>query len=763
MHRRRYTLFITYIIMIALFTTAASAQQQTVVQTKPDAAGLLPEFNRWRTAIGIRPYSEDTRLTQAAQFHSDDQVARGYFSHDAPRPVTCNGKGVSDLGQRATCFGTFVSGEGITSGPQNADEAARSWLHSPGHCLGVMDSTATHMGGGQNGTIWTFMYNGVNVPAPNPDFRSFCTCSSSSDGSEDGIQACVVKFNQQFNNGVVPPVPAPSSLQLSYQLPNATGSYNNRSSGGMGLGVKSEGTYTITVVPVSGNPTGIPLNMKEAVGRNNVDLPGATGTDKLVYTITKPQDLWVWFDSSKLAQGDTFRFNVLWESSYVAPVSSVAAAPTEVPAGEPTAAPADTTASMPSEALSCTPNVATDALNLNIINNTDQPLTLGWYSFDCAETSYGTVEANSTYTQSTYAGHVWVLRAPDGSVVRQFTADAAETDIIIDPVNPAEVVVPADTNTGTTDNTAAADECNVTVMTSDELVSAINKANDEASCPGANTLFVASDITVAAGYEGGANAFPTITTDITIASMNRIISRDASAPAFRFFYVDGTSGKAGNLTLTDIHINGGDAGEALDGGAIFVDARDGGKSALHIRNGAFNNNKGNGNGGAIMTLSMNGGQVDLVIEDSVFDGNSGVYGGAIYSGGFDGGNATATISGTNFTNNSGQEGGTLYNNGLGGNGHAQMTLTDVTLSSSTSPRNDAIHNNGRAGGNATLTLTGNMLNGTGLVLGAPGIIFNQGTEGSAITTWKDQTAGGGENVCIGISETGTDLSVVPCP
>ncbi|MCA0457943.1 MAG: CAP domain-containing protein [Chloroflexi bacterium] len=751
MHRRRYALFITYIIIMALFTTAASAQQSTVVATQADGAGLLPEFNRWRTAIGIRPYAEDTRLTQAAQFHSDDQVARNYFSHDAPRPAMCNGKGVSDLGQRAACFGTFVSGEGIAKGQQTADEATRGWLHSPGHCLGVMDSTATHMGGGHAGDIWTFMYNGVNVPAPNPDFRAFCTCTSSSDGSEDAIQACVVKFN----NGVTPVAPPPSSLQLSYQLPNATGSYNRGSSGGMGLGVKAEGTYTITVVPVTGNPTGISLTMEESVGRNSVAIPGATGTDKLVYTITKPQDLWVWFDSSKLPAGDTFRFNVLWESSYVAPTASVAAAPTDVPAGEPTAVPADTTGEVPAES-TCTPNVATEALDLNIINNTDQPLTLGWYSFDCAETSYGTVEPNSTLTQGSFVGHVWVLRAPDGSVVRQFTAAAGQTDIVIDPVNPADVVVPADT-TGTT---AAADECNVTIMSADELVSAINKANDEAACPGANTLFVASDITVAAGYEGGENAFPVITTDITISSMNRIISRDASAPAFRFFYVDGTAGKAGALTLTDIQLTG---GEALDAGAIMVDARDGGKSALHVRNGAFINNKSSGNGGAIMTLSMNGGQVDLVVEDSTFDGNAGIYGGAIYSGGFDGGNATATISGTNFTNNSAQEGGTLYNNGLGANGHAQMTLTDVTLSSSTSPRNDAIHNNGRAGGNAALTLTGNLLGGTGLSLGAPGIIFNQGTEGSAVTTWKDQTAGSAENVCIGVSETGTDLSVVPCP
>ncbi len=753
MRLKRSTLFITYIIMMVFFNTAASAQQTTVVATQPDAAGLLPEFNRWRTAIGIRPYAEETRLTQAAQFHSDDQVARNYFSHDAPRPVACNGKSVSDLGQRAACFGSFVSGEGIAKGQQTADEATRGWLHSPGHCLGVMDSTATHLGGGHAGDVWTFMYNGVNVPAPNPNFREFCTCTSSSDGSEAALQACVVKFN----NGVVPVAPPPSSLQLSYQLPNATGSYNNRNSGGMGLGVKAEGTYTITVVPVTGNPTGISMDLKEAVGRNNVDIPGTKSTDKLVYTITSPKDLYVWFDSSKLAAGDTFRFNVLWESSYVAPVSSVAAAPTEIPAGEPTAVPADTTATVAEES-TCTPAVSEQTMDINIINNTDQPLTLGWYSFDCVETAYGTVEAKNTLTQGTFVGHVWVLRAPDGSVVRQFTAAADQTDIIIDPVNPAEVIVAVDTNTGTNTTAAPASVgCAFTVGTVDEMANAINQANDEAACPGTDSIVLTSNLEISAGYNGTDSAFPAITSTIIVEGQGFTLNRQYGLPEFRFFLVKGADGNIGELTLKNTSLIG---GLAMDGGAVFVDSPNGGNASIMADNVKFINNTAHGNGGAVMTFSMNGGAVVARFDNSTFEGNTGSYGGAFYSGGFDGGDAAAIIVKSTFDNNTALiEGGTIYNNGLGANGKATMSIDDSTIIGSTSPRGDAVHSNGRTGGNARLVLNNNTFTATAFTLEP--VIFNQGAEGIAIMNTNDTDFGGAENLCFA-QRNGTYESIT-CP
>lgn len=746
MSYKRFAALFFCLLSMAIVSVVVYAQ--TNPEVKPDAAGMLPELNKWRTAIGLRPLLADDALSMAAQFHADDMVARNYFAHIAPSPVSCNGVMVTEPPQRVACFGRAGRGEDLAAGNPTPEEAIRGLIAHYPHCVDILKPTYTSMGGGtstnvSNSTTYATAFDGHVDPETPVNIESFCGCTSD-DSSVANLESCVKQHNDQFNGGSTPATLPALPLQVKMRLPfDANATYNNRTSGGQTVGRFAAGTVTVNVIPVSGNPSGITLDLGD--GQFN-KYPGATGTDTLTYTLTSVDELSVFNNAFNLAQGDSFTLEVLW---------TPADAGTTAPVADPVVEATPETAA----ATTCSQGGTNEAMNISVTNNTDVPLTFAWLDFECNEQVYSTIEPGATFEQGTFDGHEWVLRNPDGAVVHQFVAKLDNANIAVDSAAaavmpeateaPAEVVV-----TG----------CSFTVTTVEEMVNAINQSNDEQQCPGPDSIFVFSDIQVTASYQDSGNAFPVITSNIVISSMNRIISRDANAPAFRFFYVDGTNGNTGSLTLNDLQLQGGDAGEALDGGAVFVDARNGGLATFNARNVAFIGNKGNGNGGALVTLSMGGGQVDVVIADSVFDGNSGAYGGAFYSGGFDGGNANAQITNTNFTNNTATaEGGAIYNNGLGNGGHAQMVLENVTITGTTSPINDVVHNNGRAGGNATLMLSGTLLDGIGISFPNAQVIFNRGTEGSAITSWKDQQAGGSDNVCLSILEDGTGLGTVACP
>lgn len=72
-------------------------------------------------------------LTQASLVHSDDMVARNFFSH--------TGSDGSSAGQRATVagYGWSTWGENIAAGQVGVDSVVAAWMASPGHCANLMN------------------------------------------------------------------------------------------------------------------------------------------------------------------------------------------------------------------------------------------------------------------------------------------------------------------------------------------------------------------------------------------------------------------------------------------------------------------------------------------------------------------------------------------------------------------------------------------------------------------------------------------------
>ena len=122
----------------------------------PGEAACVAALNAHRILIGLHPLQIDARLTIAAKKHSEEMVAKGYFSHQSPTPRWKN------FVQRAAREHTRASGECIAAGTSSGVAAFRMWYYSQGHHR-IMISNATHIGVGRCGNKWTLMVG--NAPS----------------------------------------------------------------------------------------------------------------------------------------------------------------------------------------------------------------------------------------------------------------------------------------------------------------------------------------------------------------------------------------------------------------------------------------------------------------------------------------------------------------------------------------------------------------------------------------------------------------------
>ncbi|GAB4424660.1 MAG: hypothetical protein OHK0015_03770 [Chloroflexi bacterium OHK40] len=117
---------------------------QTPPSDEPSAvaAEILALVNAERAAAGCGPLTLDTRLTAAAQSHSEDMATNNFFDH-----VGSNG---SSPGARATAAGYNwrTVGENIAAGYTSAEAVMAGWMGSAGHRDNILNCAYTHLGVG---------------------------------------------------------------------------------------------------------------------------------------------------------------------------------------------------------------------------------------------------------------------------------------------------------------------------------------------------------------------------------------------------------------------------------------------------------------------------------------------------------------------------------------------------------------------------------------------------------------------------------------
>ncbi|MFJ7335910.1 CAP domain-containing protein [Streptomyces sp. NPDC101116] len=112
--------------------------------------------NAERRKAGCGAVKQHAKLNSAAQRHSDDMRARGFFDHVSP-----GGRGP---GQRITAAGYRWStyGENIARGQASAGPVMSSWMSSSGHRRNILNCHVKEIGigisRGVGGPWWTQVF-----------------------------------------------------------------------------------------------------------------------------------------------------------------------------------------------------------------------------------------------------------------------------------------------------------------------------------------------------------------------------------------------------------------------------------------------------------------------------------------------------------------------------------------------------------------------------------------------------------------------------
>ncbi|AEY87604.1 putative RNA polymerase ECF-subfamily sigma factor [Streptomyces hygroscopicus subsp. jinggangensis 5008] len=134
-------------------TPRASRTPQAQPAPTGTVAQVVALVNKERAAAGCGPVTEDPQLDKAAQGHSDDMAARGFFDHTDP-----DGAGP---GERITAAGYRWStyGENIAKGQRTPQAVMDSWMNSPGHRANILNCAFKDIGvgvhDGSGGPWWT--------------------------------------------------------------------------------------------------------------------------------------------------------------------------------------------------------------------------------------------------------------------------------------------------------------------------------------------------------------------------------------------------------------------------------------------------------------------------------------------------------------------------------------------------------------------------------------------------------------------------------
>ncbi|NUP40131.1 MAG: stress protein [Streptomyces sp.] len=143
-----------------VYWTALWAQPFTAAGLARTAEAVRALTNAERAAAGLPPLAPDPNLTVAAQRHSEDMVARDFYSHTAPE-----GSQPWDRAAAAGCRHRGI-GENIACGQRTPSEVVRGWMDSPGHRANILKPEFSHIGigyatGSRAGTYWTQLFGSV--------------------------------------------------------------------------------------------------------------------------------------------------------------------------------------------------------------------------------------------------------------------------------------------------------------------------------------------------------------------------------------------------------------------------------------------------------------------------------------------------------------------------------------------------------------------------------------------------------------------------
>jgi uncharacterized protein YkwD len=169
----RFATFASGIVLaVSLFAPAVPS----VLAYSPDDQEwtFLDLVNAYRTENGLGTLTMQDELGEAADYHSFDMAANGYFAHTLA-DGTSAGQNIANHGYTSDTWGEIIA-----AGMPTAAEAMQSWQNSPEHNSEMLNPAYTEVGVGryyQDGTeygwYWTTTFGGGEFQqtevAPEPE------------------------------------------------------------------------------------------------------------------------------------------------------------------------------------------------------------------------------------------------------------------------------------------------------------------------------------------------------------------------------------------------------------------------------------------------------------------------------------------------------------------------------------------------------------------------------------------------------------------
>ena len=148
---------------LGLFTMGGAIPQcapapppPAVVQVTDVQQSVVDSVNSHRARAGQGALSIDSRLTAAAQGHSDYMAREQIMAH-AGAGSTDGGQRISNAGYRWTTWG-----ENVAAGQKTPADVMAAWMNSSGHRANILQNRVAHIGvaatEGSNGVVyWTMV------------------------------------------------------------------------------------------------------------------------------------------------------------------------------------------------------------------------------------------------------------------------------------------------------------------------------------------------------------------------------------------------------------------------------------------------------------------------------------------------------------------------------------------------------------------------------------------------------------------------------
>ncbi|MFI9400640.1 CAP domain-containing protein [Nocardia sp. NPDC052316] len=137
----------------AFCAVAGAPAAQAAPESQAPADAVVSLTNNERAKAGCPALKVESRLTRAAQGHSEDMAAGGFMDHNSSK---------GDPGDRirATGYRAQTWAENIAAGQRSASEVVNAWMNSAGHRANILNCGLRDIGVGYaksgNGTpYWT--------------------------------------------------------------------------------------------------------------------------------------------------------------------------------------------------------------------------------------------------------------------------------------------------------------------------------------------------------------------------------------------------------------------------------------------------------------------------------------------------------------------------------------------------------------------------------------------------------------------------------